>query len=75
MAPLALLHEAKSVVFGEREIPSNTERRREVLRQLDDSDYSAQLDAIDQAFYRNRDAVVQRLEDFARERNLVETAA
>jgi hypothetical protein len=73
--PLALLRDAKRVAFGEREIPTDTERRRAVLRQLDEAEYVAQLDAIDQAFCENRDAVVQRLKEFARERNLIGSGA
>jgi hypothetical protein len=72
---LALLRQAKQVVFPTMLVPTDTERRRNLLPFADPDapvpEWSKKLDELDQRLYTDPDGLNARLERFARQNALV----
>lgn len=78
METLALLREAKAIVFPNGPVPVDTEVRRNLLPVVEpdspNPEWARKLDELDHRFYANRDNLTSRLEAFAREQGLVSEA-
>ena len=68
---LSLLKRAKEIVFGFAPVPEDTERRREILRQLDSESYANQLEDLDNLFWKDSDGLSNHIESFARKYALI----
>lgn len=69
---LELLHRAKQSLFPEIAVPVDTSARRERSSISDPTDdLMAEVDKLDQEFYRHPDTLSPKLEAFARQRRLV----
>lgn len=68
---LDLLRRAKQILFGFDEPPTDTGRRRAVLRATADESQSKRLDSLDSLFYEDPDELGAKLERFARDRGLL----
>ena len=71
MQALSLLRRAKQIVFGVAPVPEDTERRREILRQLDFEFSAHKLEELDDLFWKDPDGLSERTEAFARQHRLV----
>lgn len=70
---LHLLISAKQIVFGQAEVPSNTEVRRRAIRAADSATQerqSKELDVLDHAFWTDPDNLGERLRQFAQAHGL-----
>jgi len=70
---LALLHQAKEIVFSAMPVSADTKVRRKHMASIDSaqSDLRRKLDELDQRFYASPDEITPRLEAFARQHGLV----
>lgn len=66
---LRLLRQAKDILFPSQIVPTNTTKRRELLA-ANGTSYDNRLDALDSEFYKDPDALYERLAAYGREHGL-----
>jgi hypothetical protein len=70
---LALLLEAREILFGDAKVPSKTGERRSILRSKSEevqNQENEKLDILDKAFWAAPDKLAERLEQFAKHNDL-----
>lgn len=75
MQSLALLKEAKQILFGNREIPEETQARRRLLHGQSPTKQSSQLDKLDKEFWKDADNLLELSQTFARTHGFVDCGA
>ena len=66
---LALLMSAKTLIFGELEVPSNTGERRQIMQAQGDV-HQAKLESFDKEFWSDPDQLSERMTRYAKEHDL-----
>lgn len=66
---LALLMSAKTLIFGELEVPSNTGERRQIMQAQGDV-HQAKLESFDKEFWADPDQLSERMTRYAKEHDL-----
>lgn len=66
---LQLLHQARDILFPDRVVSTSTAQRRELLA-ANGTSYDSRLDALDSEFYKDPDALYEKLAAYAKKHSL-----
>jgi hypothetical protein len=72
---LRLLHEAVDTALPDRRFPEDDDERRRFLALVETPAVAEALERLDKAYWRDPDGLEKRLEQFARDRRLIDDAA